>query len=121
MVVKETLVICDGCGDNGSGGDDRELTATEIRKRRKIYGWTQARELLANAAHGPLELIRYEHGGGRLYREEPRDLIADFYDVPNRELYYRAPELLNALADEVERLREELDDAHLPRHRDELP
>ena len=67
----------------------------------------ETRELLANAAHGPLKLIRYEHGGGRLYREEPRDLIADFYDAGNRELYYRAPELLRALADEVERLRED--------------
>lgn len=68
----------------------------------------EARELLANAAHGPLELIRYAHGGGRLYREEPRDLIADFYDVPNRELYYRAPELLRALADEVDHARRAL-------------
>lgn len=67
----------------------------------------EARELLANAAHGPLELIRYEHGGGRLYREEPRDLVADFYDAGNRELYYRAPELLCALADEVERMRKQ--------------
>lgn len=41
MVVKETLVICDDCSDNGSGGDDRDLTATEIRKRRKVYGWIQ--------------------------------------------------------------------------------
>lgn len=41
MVVKETLVICDDCLDNGSGGDDRDLIAAEIRKRRKAYGWIQ--------------------------------------------------------------------------------
>lgn len=41
MVVKETLVICDSCGDNGSGGDDRNLTAAKIRQQRKEYGWTQ--------------------------------------------------------------------------------
>lgn len=65
----------------------------------------EAQELLANAAHGPLTLIRYDHGGGKLYREEPRDLIADFYDAANRELYYRAPKLLSALCDEVEARR----------------
>lgn len=64
----------------------------------------EARGLLANAAHGPLTLVRYEHGGGRLIKE-PFSLIADFYDVGNRELYYRAPELIKTLCDEVDRLR----------------
>lgn len=67
----------------------------------------ETRILLAQVAHGPLTLIRYDHGGGRLYREEPRDLIADFYDAANRELYYRAPELLKALADEVGRWKKQ--------------
>lgn len=65
----------------------------------------EARELLANAAHGPLQLIRYDHGGGRLYREKPRDLIADFYDAGNREFYSRAREIVSALCNEVEELR----------------
>lgn len=73
----------------------------------------ETRILLAQAAHGPLTLVRYDHGGGKLYRDEPRDLIAHFYDAANRELYYRAPDLLRALVDEVQRLRGvdgELDD-----------
>lgn len=40
MVVKETLVICDGCGEQNNG-DDREATAAQIRKERKETGWTQ--------------------------------------------------------------------------------
>lgn len=66
----------------------------------------EVEELLANAAHGPLTLIRYDHGGGRLYREEPRDLIADFYDAANRELHYAAPDLLRRLVQEVKRERD---------------
>ena len=38
-VIKETLVICDGCGDSNNG-DDRYLTATKIRAARKAQGWT---------------------------------------------------------------------------------
>lgn len=41
MIVIETLVICDGCSDNGSGGDDRDLNAAQIRANRKKYGWIQ--------------------------------------------------------------------------------
>jgi hypothetical protein len=40
MVVKETLVICDGCGEQ-CGGDDRNESAAQIRKARKTVGWTQ--------------------------------------------------------------------------------
>lgn len=40
-VVIETLVICDGCGEQ-MGGDDRSQTAKQIRaKRKKWEGWVQ--------------------------------------------------------------------------------
>lgn len=39
-VIIETLVFCDGCGENCSG-DDREQTAYHIRKSRKECGWVQ--------------------------------------------------------------------------------
>ena len=40
-VMIETLVFCDGCGEN-YGGDDRERTAYMIRKTRKEHqGWVQ--------------------------------------------------------------------------------
>ena len=35
-------------------------------------------------------IIRYEHGGGRVWREkspDDKDLVADFYDKQNREFY----------------------------------
>jgi hypothetical protein len=56
-----------------------------------------------------LMLIRYDHGGGRLFIEDGdnRDLIADFYDEANREYYARVdPASVLALIAEVERLRE---------------
>lgn len=50
------------------------------------------------------------------------DLELEFKNADNNmALAIRAPDLLRALADEVERLREELDDAYLPKHLDELP
>lgn len=40
-VVIETLVICDGCGEQ-MGGDDRRKTAKRIRADRKQFdGWVQ--------------------------------------------------------------------------------
>lgn len=45
-------------------------------------------------------LMRYDHGGGRFYREVGRDrlLIADFYDEANREFYFAAANARPALA-----------------------
>lgn len=65
----------------------------------------EARQLLGATTQGPLKLLRYDHGGGRLRHAESSTLVADFYHEGDRELYYRAPELLRALADEAERLR----------------
>lgn len=36
----ETIVCCDGCDEN-NGGDDRYMSAKDIRAERKLYGWTQ--------------------------------------------------------------------------------
>lgn len=41
--------------------------------------------LMEKATPGPLALHRYEHGGGRLLKEEPRTLVADFYHEGDRE------------------------------------
>lgn len=70
---------------------------------------TEVEELLAKATEGPFELISYEHGGGRLYREEPRKLIANFYYEGDRNLYSRTNELLRRMVEEVKRLREQWD------------
>lgn len=43
-VVIETLVLCDNCGQQNSG-DDRSMSATQIRAGRKKYGWTQRGKL----------------------------------------------------------------------------
>lgn len=43
-VTIETLVFCDGCGENCSG-DDRSKTAAAIRKSRKESGWMQVGKL----------------------------------------------------------------------------
>lgn len=45
------------------------------------------RGLAERATQGPLKLDRYDHGGGRLYRECPRTLVADFFDEGDREFY----------------------------------
>ena len=39
-VIIETLVQCDGCGEN-CAGDDRSWTAREIRRARSKWGWKQ--------------------------------------------------------------------------------
>lgn len=38
--VIETLVLCDDCGHQNNG-DDRHLSATQIRANRKRSGWIQ--------------------------------------------------------------------------------
>lgn len=57
---------------------------------------------MSKATPEPLTLTRYEHGGGRLYKEEPRTLVADFYDEPDRELFYAMRAKLPALLAVVE-------------------
>lgn len=49
------------------------------------------------ATAGPIELIRYPHGGGRAFSNGPRDLVADFYSEGDRELYTAARNALPAL------------------------
>jgi hypothetical protein len=44
-------------------------------------------ELMEKATPLPLKLNRYDHGGGRLFQEEPRKLVADFYEEADRELF----------------------------------
>ena len=41
--------------------------------------------IMAKATPGPLILTRYAHGGGRLYKDDPRTLVADFYHEGDRE------------------------------------
>ena len=65
----------------------------------------EARELLSKATLEPLKLIRYEHGCGRLWREDTRDLIADFYDEGNREFYARSRDIVSSLCNELEQVR----------------
>lgn len=66
----------------------------------------EVEELLAKATPGPRTLIRYEHGGGRLYRDgDSRELVADFYSEGDRELYSRTDELLRRMVEEVKALR----------------
>lgn len=60
------------------------------------------RILDGKATPGPLILIKYEHGGGRLYKEEPRQLIADFFDAENREVFVAARNALPGLLDELD-------------------
>ena len=61
-------------------------------------GTIERLEALERAATaGPIELIRYPHGGGRAFAKGPRDLVADFYSEGDRELYTAAREALPAL------------------------
>lgn len=57
----------------------------------------------------PQDLMRYEHGGGRLaiLRDGKRQLIADFYgDGEDTEFYgLCAPQTIIGLCDEIDRLR----------------
>jgi len=72
-------------------------------------------EARANAAtHEPLVKTRYDHGGGRMFRDGEagqRKLVIDAYDEPDREFYFHALEdvlLLLATLRVLERERDEL-------------
>ncbi len=55
------------------------------------------------ATKGPLKINRYEHGGGRMYREEPRQLVMDTYEEGDREFYAAlSPETVLALVEIAE-------------------
>lgn len=77
------------------------------------------RKLHAAATQGPLTLTRYEHGGGRFYREDSRTLVADFYNERDRECIVAEHNAMPALLDELEAARKrvaelerDLDRAH---------
>jgi hypothetical protein len=68
-------------------------------------------EARCEAATSGAELVRYDHGGGRLYKKRGspnRELVADFYDEANREFYFSARTDIPYLLGEVRRLREAL-------------
>jgi len=47
----------------------------------------ELKALLNAATPLPLKVNKYDHGGGRLFQDEPRKLVADFYDQPDRGLF----------------------------------
>jgi hypothetical protein len=47
----------------------------------------ELKALLNAATPLPLKVNKYDHGGGRLFHDEPRKLVADFYDQPDRDLF----------------------------------
>ena len=71
----------------------------------------EIRALLENATPGPWEIIRYEHGGGRIGRfgdpnkGEPRELVFDTFNEGDRELLYAAPTIIAELLAELDELR----------------
>jgi hypothetical protein len=64
---------------------------------------THLQSLIAKAkaaTQGPLTVIRYEHGGGRIYKEEPRTLVADLFQENDREFIASCnPHLILALCE----------------------
>ncbi len=63
-------------------------------------------ERLEKAATPYQEIIRFDHGGGRIFVEdEPRQLIADFYNEGDREFYVAACTAIPALIAEARTLR----------------
>jgi hypothetical protein len=64
-------------------------------------------ERIARAATpDPLTVIRYEHGGGRIFLEEPRTLVADFFNEGDREFYAAAsPSTVLEMVAELRALR----------------
>lgn len=69
------------------------------------------RALAKAATPGPLTLIRYYHGGGRMYlsrvpaglTSEDRELVADLYQEGNREFYFAcSPEVIEGLLDDLD-------------------
>jgi hypothetical protein len=80
-------------------------------------------------ASGSLEIIRYDHGGGRIgyfgdpNKGEKRDLVADLYNEADREFYFHARgdimwliAQLEASQQEAERLRAALERIADPTH-----
>ncbi len=67
-------------------------------------------ERIARAAtQDPLTVVRYEHGGGRIFMEEPRALVADFYQEGDREFYAAAsPSTVLEMVAELRALRRRL-------------
>jgi hypothetical protein len=78
----------------------RQFTPEFIREQRK----------LANVAGETktLTVMRYDHGGGRVYFEfeQERHLVADFYNAGDREYWIAAANHYPAALDEIERLNE---------------
>jgi antirestriction protein ArdC len=63
------------------------------------------------AATDGLTYIRYEHGGGRAYREaDPRLLAIDAYNEADREFYFSALDDIRHLLAELTRVRAERDE-----------
>lgn len=59
---------------------------------------SEAARLLKGISQEPLTRIRYEHGGGRMYKDgESRQLVIDAYDEPDREFYFAAAGLVRDL------------------------
>ena len=82
-------------------------SAPDLDKLERLAEAAKAKEV------GEQRFIRYDHGGGRTYFEEPvgglrgsvsRDLVADLYDEPHRELYYALTS--NAVLALLRRIRE---------------
>lgn len=77
---------------------------------------SEAERLLSALTPEPHVVHRYEHGGGRVYREVPRPepnyrgdtdrtLIADYYHVGDREFHIAAPQLVRQLIDALKGAR----------------
>jgi hypothetical protein len=82
---------------------DVRALVSEIRQLLEGISWKP------NDEH--LKLSRYDHGGGRLFRDGPsgeRQLIADFYHEADREFYNAAPRLLTAALGLIEQQQEEI-------------
>ena len=61
-------------------------------------------KLAAEATPGPLTLVAYQHGGGRLHRENV--LVADFYNERDRDFHYAAsPDVVAALIRDLRQSR----------------
>lgn len=81
---------------------------TERITEEQLAKW----EVLADeSSRGPLHLVRYEHGGGRMamLSAEQRTLIADTYHQGDREFFLVARCVALSLIAEVRRLHTQLD------------
>lgn len=74
------------------------------------------KERAARATPGPLELMRYDHGGGRLGHfgktSTERKLVADFFHEEDREFYYHALADIPYLLARLDQFREVLAEHH---------